>query len=63
MSTASESTPTIKLALVGAGMFGGDVHLRAYAEKECPLGILMAAVLKYLLLAAHNHSEVQIGDR
>src|SRR5215471_4789350 len=23
---------TIKLALVGAGMFGGDVHLRTYAD-------------------------------
>jgi predicted dehydrogenase len=26
---------TIKLALVGAGMFGGDVHLRAYADLQC----------------------------
>src|ERR1051325_8530777 len=25
---------TIKLALVGAGMFGGDVHLRAYADLQ-----------------------------
>lgn len=25
---------TIKIALVGAGMFGGDVHLRAYADLE-----------------------------
>ena len=25
---------TIKIALVGAGMFGGDVHLRAYAELQ-----------------------------
>lgn len=25
---------TIKIALVGAGMFGGDVHLRAYADVE-----------------------------
>jgi len=24
--------PTIKIALVGAGMFGGDVHARAYAD-------------------------------
>lgn len=24
--------PTLKIALVGAGMFGGDVHLRAYAD-------------------------------
>jgi predicted dehydrogenase len=26
--------PTLKLALVGAGMFGGDVHLRAYADLQ-----------------------------
>ena len=26
--------PTIKIALVGAGMFGGDVHLRAYADLQ-----------------------------
>jgi len=26
--------PTFKLALVGAGMFGGDVHLRAYADLQ-----------------------------
>ncbi|MBI4220962.1 MAG: Gfo/Idh/MocA family oxidoreductase [Chloroflexi bacterium] len=25
---------TVKIALVGAGMFGGDVHLRAYADLE-----------------------------
>jgi hypothetical protein len=25
---------TIQLALVGAGMFGGDVHLRAYADLQ-----------------------------
>src|SRR5689334_13633358 len=25
---------TIKIALVGAGMFGGDVHLRAYADAQ-----------------------------
>lgn len=25
---------TVKIALVGAGMFGGDVHLRAYADVE-----------------------------
>lgn len=25
---------TVKLALVGAGMFGGDVHLRAYADLQ-----------------------------
>src|SRR5436189_6487216 len=25
---------TIKLALVGAGMFGGDVHLRAFADLQ-----------------------------
>ena len=25
---------TIKIALVGAGMFGGDVHLRAYADLQ-----------------------------
>src|ERR1700757_1953482 len=24
----------IKIALVGAGMFGGDVHLRAYADLQ-----------------------------
>ncbi|NUP98917.1 MAG: gfo/Idh/MocA family oxidoreductase, partial [Armatimonadetes bacterium] len=24
----------IKIALVGAGMFGGDVHLRAYADVQ-----------------------------
>jgi predicted dehydrogenase len=28
------SDPTIKIALVGAGMFGGDVHLRAYADLQ-----------------------------
>lgn len=27
-------THTIKIALVGAGMFGGDVHLRAYADLQ-----------------------------
>lgn len=26
--------PTIKIALVGAGMFGGDVHARAYAQLQ-----------------------------
>ena len=25
---------TIKIALVGAGMFGGDVHARAYADLQ-----------------------------
>ena len=25
---------TISIALVGAGMFGGDVHLRAYADLQ-----------------------------
>jgi predicted dehydrogenase len=25
---------TMKIALVGAGMFGGDVHLRAYADLQ-----------------------------
>lgn len=25
---------TITIALVGAGMFGGDVHLRAYADLQ-----------------------------
>src|SRR6266404_9105270 len=25
----------IKIALVGAGMFGGDVHARAYADLQC----------------------------
>src|SRR6266478_2314069 len=25
---------TLKIALVGAGMFGGDVHLRAYADLQ-----------------------------
>src|SRR5436190_7746860 len=25
---------TIKIALVGAGLFGGDVHLRAYADLQ-----------------------------
>src|SRR5258707_7953553 len=25
---------TIKIALAGAGMFGGDVHLRAYADLQ-----------------------------
>ncbi|MBG87425.1 MAG: oxidoreductase [Verrucomicrobiales bacterium] len=28
------SQQTIKIALVGAGMFGGDVHLRAYADLQ-----------------------------
>ena len=28
------SNRKIKIALVGAGMFGGDVHLRAYADVE-----------------------------
>jgi predicted dehydrogenase len=26
---------TIRIALVGAGMFGGDVHARAYADLQC----------------------------
>ncbi|MDQ6630304.1 MAG: Gfo/Idh/MocA family oxidoreductase [Verrucomicrobiota bacterium] len=26
---------TIKIALIGAGMFGGDVHARAYADLQC----------------------------
>ncbi|MEY4484151.1 MAG: hypothetical protein RL693_1603, partial [Verrucomicrobiota bacterium] len=26
--------PTLKIALVGAGMFGGDVHARAYADLQ-----------------------------
>src|SRR5262245_17544599 len=26
--------PTIKIALIGAGMFGGDVHLRTYADLQ-----------------------------
>src|SRR2546423_587896 len=26
--------PPIKIALVGAGMFGGDVHARAYADLQ-----------------------------
>jgi predicted dehydrogenase len=26
--------PTIRIALIGAGMFGGDVHLRAYADLQ-----------------------------
>lgn len=26
--------PVIQIALVGAGMFGGDVHLRAYADLQ-----------------------------
>jgi predicted dehydrogenase len=26
--------PSLKIALVGAGMFGGDVHLRAYADMQ-----------------------------
>ncbi len=34
MSNPTDSTPTLKLALVGAGMFGGDVHLRAYADLQ-----------------------------
>jgi predicted dehydrogenase len=28
------STRSIKIALIGAGMFGGDVHLRAYADVQ-----------------------------
>jgi predicted dehydrogenase len=28
------STPSLKIALVGAGMFGGDVHLRAYSDLQ-----------------------------
>ncbi|MEI2724550.1 MAG: Gfo/Idh/MocA family oxidoreductase [Verrucomicrobiota bacterium] len=28
------NSKTIKIALVGAGMFGGDVHLRAYADLQ-----------------------------
>ena len=35
--TSAPSTPTprtIKIALAGAGMFGGDVHLRAYADLQ-----------------------------
>jgi len=28
------SARTIKIALIGAGMFGGDVHLRAYADVQ-----------------------------
>ncbi len=27
-------TPTIRIGLVGAGMFGGDVHLRAFADLQ-----------------------------
>lgn len=34
MPTNPDSPKTIKLALVGAGMFGGDVHLRAYADLQ-----------------------------
>ncbi len=35
MPAMPEATPpTLKLALVGAGMFGGDVHLRAYADLQ-----------------------------
>jgi len=30
----STMEPTIKIALVGAGMFGGDVHARAYADLQ-----------------------------
>ncbi len=30
----SSNSKTIKIALVGAGMFGGDVHLRAYADLQ-----------------------------
>ena len=26
--------PTLQIALVGAGMFGGDVHVRAYADLQ-----------------------------
>lgn len=33
-TTELMSEPTIKIALVGAGMFGGDVHLRAYADLQ-----------------------------
>lgn len=32
MVTARTSVRTFKVALVGAGMFGGDVHLRTYAD-------------------------------
>ena len=31
---AIKTDRTIKIALVGAGMFGGDVHLRAYADLQ-----------------------------
>jgi len=35
----------IRLALVGAGMFGGDVHLRAYADlQQCGIGSQLARV-------------------
>ena len=42
---------TIKIALVGAGMFGGDVHLRAYADLQRfgiagQLGDLTISVIK-----------------
>jgi predicted dehydrogenase len=30
----TSNSKTIKIALVGAGMFGGDVHLRAYADLQ-----------------------------
>src|SRR6185503_5743522 len=43
--------PTIKIALVGAGMFGGDVHLRAYADLQ-RFGI--AGQLARLGLDAHT---------
>ncbi|MAF09050.1 oxidoreductase [Candidatus Poribacteria bacterium] len=32
MTTARGSARTLKVGLVGAGMFGGDVHLRTYAD-------------------------------
>src|SRR5688572_23312068 len=34
LSISSPMDRTIKIALAGAGMFGGDVHLRAYADLQ-----------------------------
>src|SRR6185436_11178477 len=48
---------TIKIALVGAGMFGGDVHLRAYADLQ---RFGMAGQLARLGLDQHSRDFAEV---
>ena len=50
----------VKIALVGAGMFGGDVHLRAYADLQRS-GLAPYLGRLGLEAFAHLHQSVELG--